>query len=173
GRQRVVLDHRPWGAYARDVAFDPQDGARLATAGSDGKARLWTIDPTGRTPPEATVVGRLVSLATCVAFRPPFGRELAAGDEDGSARVWDVETGEEVLAISGLGEGVFDIAFSPDGTLLATADESGFKEPGSVTVWDMEAGRVRFRLRQSDQVHEVAFSPDGTRLATACADRTV
>jgi WD40 repeat protein/tRNA A-37 threonylcarbamoyl transferase component Bud32 len=176
GRQLAVLDLGRLG-FVWDIAFHPQDDTRLATACADGTIQLWTIDPTGGMPPTSSVLGRLNTPIKTLAFRPPLGRELAAGAGDGSVHVWNVETKEEVRAISDLGKPVPDVAFSADGSLLATANSGDlfvdFYRPASVTVYDWEAGRVRFTLPLSEAVSGVAFSPDGTRLATACSDKTV
>lgn len=172
GKELVTLDHRRWDGV-RDVAFHPNDHSRLAAACADGTVLLWTIDPAGQVPPESTVVARLGAPIEALAFRPPLGGELAAGTSGGSVHVWRVETKEEILAIRSLGEAVGQVTFSRDGTLLATANDGGYKKPGSATVYDMEAGSVRFTIPLTDSVTGVAFSPDASRLATACHDKTI
>jgi WD40 repeat protein len=59
------------------------------------------------------------------------------------------------------------VAFSPDGTRLATA--SGDR---MARVWEVTSGTELHTLRHGSAVVGVAFSPDGTRLATASSDRT-
>jgi len=172
GQQRLVLDH-PQSEGVEAVAFHPEDDALIATGCMDGTIRLWTIDPTGRTPPTSTLIGRHDAPIEALAFRPPLGRDLAVGTRDGSVHVWRVETGERLLTIPDLGERVHDVAFSVDGRLLAAANSLGQFQGGSATVWDMEAGRVRFTLPLSNTAFGVAFHPDGTRLAMASDDKTV
>jgi WD40 repeat protein len=57
------------------------------------------------------------------------------------------------------------VAFSPDGTLLATASADG-----SARLFDPATGAELARLGHDGPVTAVAFSPDGTLLATASAD---
>ncbi|MGH3659439.1 MAG: WD40 repeat domain-containing protein, partial [Micromonosporaceae bacterium] len=64
---------------------------------------------------------------------------------------------------------VVDLAFSGDGTRLATAGGDG-----TVRVWDPRTGEQLLVLRgHKGSVISVAFSPDGSRLASAGADGTV
>jgi WD40 repeat protein len=57
------------------------------------------------------------------------------------------------------------VAFSPDGTRIATASDDK-----TARVWDSASGRELARLTHEDPVNGVAFSPDGTRIATASGD---
>ena len=61
------------------------------------------------------------------------------------------------------------VAFSPDGTKLATASEDK-----TARLWDVATGKLLGDpLRHDNRVNAVAFSPDGTKLATASDDKTV
>ena len=61
------------------------------------------------------------------------------------------------------------MAFSPDGTRLASASGDG-----TVKVWDAATGQETLTLKgHTGAVTSVAFSPDGTRLASASWDATV
>jgi WD40 repeat protein len=62
---------------------------------------------------------------------------------------------------------VAGVAFSPDGTRLATASLDR-----TARVWVLSDGTELQSLQHQDWVQGVAFSPDGTRLATASRDKT-
>ena len=48
------------------------------------------------------------------------------------------------------------VAFSPDGSLLATGAHDS-----TVKLWDPTTGQLRGTLTHEDAVYGVAFSPDG------------
>lgn len=70
---------------------------------------------------------------------------------------------------------VADLAFSPDGKLLATVGgESLLYRPGDVAVWDAATGARKGTFAGHDSsVWSVAFSNDGKTLATGSYDGTV
>ncbi|MDY6940861.1 MAG: NB-ARC domain-containing protein [Cyanobacteriota bacterium] len=64
---------------------------------------------------------------------------------------------------------VFTVAFSPDGSLLATGEARG-----EVRVWEVATGKPLLALPgHTGWVRSVAFSPDGKILASGSEDRTI
>ena len=88
--------------------------------------------------------------------------------ESGEAYVWDVETGRELFTLRGHTTNVQEVAFSPDGTRIATASIDR-----TVKLWDAATGQEVFTLRgHTAGVLCLAFSPDGHRLASGGIDWT-
>ena len=113
------------------------------------------------------------------ALQPPPARQrLATASYDGRAKVWSLEkaprtdggrlVAREMLTLAGHADWIRAVAFSPDGSKLATASDDR-----TAKVWDAATGEELSTLTGHDDfVGSVAFSPDGTRLATASWDGT-
>lgn len=120
----------------------------------------------------------LHSVRTIAAHQPggspgvaysPDGRRLASIGVDGTAKVWDIAAGELVHSLSGGPDTVgYDIAFSPDGNLLAASWLS------QVLIWDAVSGDLLLRLPGQvvgmGTTDRLAFSPNSARLAVANVD---
>jgi eukaryotic-like serine/threonine-protein kinase len=94
----------------------------------------------------------------------PDHRFLLVGGFEGRIHFVDLLTGETETT-QGLEKdwGVSGMAFTPDGTILATASAEG-----TVSLWDTTRREVVDELRgHLNGVHAVAVSPNGQRLASA------
>lgn len=136
-----------------DAAFTP-DGSALAAADDDGTIRFWdaeTREPlkTLRDP------GEYFALS-------PDGRLLAAGWLlDRTVRLWDVDRGEPVGPPLSSGEGLWDLAFSPDGKTFSAAGTDG-----AVHVWRISAGVPHAIGALPAGTETLFFTPDGSTLVT-------
>src|SRR4051794_22173353 len=161
------------------IAFSP-DGLTLATASGDFRAvSLWDV-ATGRVRAELSDhQGPLWS----VAFSPdgtilaaasgvvPAVAESAGDGQEGEIRLWDLSGPRPRPRANLVGHayGIISVAFSPDGTTLASG---GFDR--SVKLWGVAAGREWATLDGHEGwVAAVAFSPDGSVLATGSHDQTI
>lgn len=164
-----------------------QDGSTLATVGYREKTvRLWDAD-TGREFGSRLVHPNLVKTLTY----SPDGKQMATvcwPENYGNVKTikpqiksWEVVDGRERYSIESE-IGIFPLAYSPDGKLLAAGECSAAKAVGSfrdvaealIRIFDADDGReIRSFVAHADDIFGLAFSPDGTKLASASADRSV
>src|SRR5262249_36336889 len=87
---------------------------------------------------------------------------LAAGDQGGGISVWEAGTGRLQFRAAGSISRVNSVAFSADGTLLASGGHYDGK------LWEVHSGREILRMIPHDRdCLRLAFSPDGRRLAAS------
>ncbi|MGB7157946.1 MAG: WD40 repeat domain-containing protein, partial [Tepidisphaeraceae bacterium] len=142
------------------LAFS-RDGEFLASAGGDGKVKVWS----SRTGREVQTLGAHAGFACSVAFHPD-GRHVASVGADEQVKVWDWTTGEKLFsepcdAVHRFGS-AHAAVFSPDGRQLAAGNA------GDVNVWDWNSGSKNpLHTFPGDDKRRisVAFSADGRRLA--------
>jgi len=124
--------------------------------------RLWGL-PNGEA---ARVLTHESGSVNAIAFSSD-GKTLAVGD-DKYTYLWQVPQGEllakMVQSNTPLGYGVRDLAFSPDGSLLATASNV---TNGPVRVWEVPSGKPAGDLGGGHESYPnlVRFSCDGRFLA--------
>lgn len=149
---------------AETVAFSP-DGNSIAAGGADRMVRIW--DTKGKQLQELPIydAGEKTPGVTCVAFSPD-GKALAvAASLLKPVSFWDVASGaklDQSLELNSFKQFAWGVAYSPDGTSLATAGPSGLE------LWDLKSKNRSFvkPLGERFQPRKVVFSPDGSLLAT-------
>ena len=153
------------------VAFSPK-GDVLASGGNrDQNIILWDVKAKKEL---RRILTSYWGGVQCLAWSPS-GEVLASAGLDTANNIclWDPASGQEirkwVAHQHGDGFSRPALAFSPDGTLLATG--GGDKVVG---LWNATTGQNRMHLLGHQRaVTAVAFSPDGRTLASGSGDHTV
>jgi WD40 repeat protein len=100
----------------------------------------------------------------------PNGQNLATGHYDGEIRIWLASNGE-LLRVIDTGTVIESLAYSPDGTVLATGE--GYFE-NNIHLWDTSTGVLLRTLEgHNNAVGSLAYSPDGRLLASGSYDGNV
>jgi eukaryotic-like serine/threonine-protein kinase len=180
GSRQVVLWRAATGAVlktldypGRGLAFSP-DASLVATWDDSGRIDLWSL-PGGES---LGFLTRGTNQVLGVAFsRNHWKREsgpkptadwlLAAGDHGGMVTIWDLQYRTAWATCPDSLFEVTTLAFSPDGTLLATGGRD------HVRLWDVATGKFLLSCSNLSETSGVAFSRDGRRLATAGPGRWV
>ena len=142
--------------WVNAVAFSP-DGTTMAFASSASAVRLWSISTqqlTATLPHPGPVTG--------VAFHSDDTVVTSAAD--GTARIWHLPG----PVLTGHGDIVNGVAFSPDGRTLAIGS-------GETQLWDVN-GRDPLAVSMTNTARfssSIAYAPDGSTLAVGSRDGTV
>jgi WD40 repeat protein/serine/threonine protein kinase len=160
-----VLQNMPrlvrfWPHGLRVTALDVS-GSTVASAGTDGLVRLWSID-TGQQIGDALKHDGRVNQ---VVFSPD-GIFVASASEDGTARIWRASDRALVGTVLRHDRGVYDVAFSPDSKVLATAGADGW-----VKLWQLGSDAPYARINFEAPVGRVVFTQDGARFAAVTLAR--
>jgi WD40 repeat protein len=157
------------------VAVDP-DGKVLVSGAADRSVRGWDPDSgkqlwswTGK------------SAVCSVAIRPG-AKTMAVGTADGTLHVLDISGGspKEMMTTSAHVAGVAGIAYSPDGSKLATAGGDGATRIWTIDDDGQPTALARFEGQPKtgsssgfSPLSGIAFSPDNRFVATVGADTVV
>jgi WD40 repeat protein len=182
---------RLWKAATRQIVADfplegsclglafAMDGRTLAAStisrsgggmsGTGGSITLYRI-------PEGTRLSSFPSKPSGADPGVPFActadlSVAAYPSRDGRIRVVDLRKGEELWTAVAAKEFVTTLAFSPDGSTLASG--AGFTE-SDIRLWKVATGEPIGKLAgHSSWVSSIVFWPDGKRLASSSADQSL
>jgi dipeptidyl aminopeptidase/acylaminoacyl peptidase len=134
----------------------------------DNSLRLWDVE-TGK---EISRFDDVLFPINSVAFAPD-GKSIVAGGVNSMLGLWDIETGKRVRRFLAP-TNVLSVAFSPDGTQVASSHRGGLKDGkwfdpqhSVIILWDVKTGREVRRLRgHTAKIHSLAFSADGRFIAS-------
>jgi WD40 repeat protein len=161
---QTAVRHYPSVAFSRDGRF-----VLVPIPYTGPKFREWEEVATVR---DVTAGKDLCTLKTkSVLALPRFtfspdGKQVAGFTFPGGVHLWDAASGKETNTLSGKLREVKNLAFSPDGKLLACVGQDNTNK-GGLMLWDVAQGKEIFTFTADtvDSLLAVAFSADGKYLA--------
>jgi WD40 repeat protein len=156
-KRTFLFEHQTHRALVESIAFSP-DGKWLASADTQGDIKVWDVQ---NEPVAIPPLNGGKSRISSVKFSPVKDNLiLASAGADGDVKLWGTQDWQILHRIS-TGT-VLDLAFSPNGDILAGA---GWE---TVDLWAIENGAHILSFKES--ARSVVFSSDGTTLATGGTD---
>lgn len=134
----------------RSLVYD-STGARLASAGDDGRLRIW-VSATG----EMLWDLKHEFPVRDVVFSPD-GTTVIVACDDQAIHVWDLDTGQQRKVIRGHRGRVTKLAIRPDGRELASNGTGR-----SLKIWDLERAYSGYEtINTQVSISNVTFSSNG------------
>ena len=157
--------------------FSP-DYTHVLTSSYDQIGRLWNINAQENIRAYLGAKDRLWSIA-----QSPSGAYVAAACNDGRVYFWEASTAKKLEILPNYDDSqtvaggtsdaghkgpVFDVAFDPTSSFVATAGADG-----TTRIWNLGLLRQVTVLKgHADKVYSVRFSDDGSYVLTASRDKT-
>lgn len=158
------------------IAFNP-DGNTLTSANRDGSILVWNLEE--RLSNAKRLLGHTETFVTSVAFSP-VENIVASGGYDNKIIFWDAVTSELIGEPLLLKSVVRDLAYSPDGTILASTSCATSEGPFSgcdkaeILLWDVTSRKLIGTplIGHQDYAISLSFNPDGKTLLSSSVDGT-
>ena len=154
----VLEGHLSW-KWTTTLAFTPEGGLLVSGSFSDeDRIKLWNV----ATREMKGVLKGHAAAVNQVVFSPD-GSILASCSNDRSVRIWEVATQKaKFTLVRNLGEAVYSIAITPDGSVLAAA----VPRNNAIGFWNLTTGRQIAEWVAGYSNYMIAYSPDGSILAS-------
>ena len=162
-KRKTTLPVHTWSITS--IVLSP-DGKTIVSGHHDGTVQLWDAQ-TGKN--KNTLIGRNTGDVDSVMFSPDGNMIATGGKFDKTVQLWDANTGKSISTFKGHTDGIYSVAFSPDGKTIVSGSLDN-----TARLWDTQTEKSISTFKgHTGSIYSVAFSPDGETIASASADMTV
>ncbi len=143
------------------IAIYNGDNGRLALGGQNGEVKVWDL----KARQSLVTIEANSQPITGLAFSSD-GAQLATASSDQTVKVWDWQAKKLIIEIKVT---AFKIAFSPDGTQVAVAEDR------QITLWNAKDGKLVTTLTTGPRAPSdtLLYSPDGQYIVNGGSIQTL
>jgi serine/threonine protein kinase/WD40 repeat protein len=150
GKLVRTLDH--WSANIRAITYSP-NGLFVAAMDVRGEPKVFSLErPSDILDVEAEPHGPSVGFA--IAINP--AGTMGASAADNAIWLWNPATGKKIRPLEGPTKSIYELAFSPNGSILVGVSFPNQLRQSKLICWDTNTGR---RLRAESLVDVFAIVP--------------
>lgn len=159
-----LINFRAHTYYVRSVSIST-DSKLVATCGEDKSFKVFDI-----------ATGQIVHSETSyLAYRharfSPDGSKIAIAISDYSIKILSAKNWSQITSLTGTNSWVDDMAFSGDGTRIASLSNDNGKR--SIKITDLTTQNSIFTEQHTQAINRLITSPDGNKFITTSSDGTI
>ncbi len=177
GRNAII--YHGHSSYVEGVAWSPNKPL-IVSGGADGTAQIWDATTGSHI---YTYQGHIYTYQGSAYQNhawvnrvgwSPDGKFIVSCDQTSDSsriatvQIWEATTGKTLITYRGHTNGVYAVAWSPDGSRIASAGYDG-----TLHIWEITAGNTITTYHGSAFLFGLSWSPDGKYVALGNSDNTV
>ena len=163
-----LTDNDLWTHHGQEgggIAFHPRE-SRYVLAKTNATLEIWdhgAIKPTRTLSGHGKADGSEATGRTVIwlTFHPQ-GKQLAAGLGDGTICIWNPDTGKYLRSWKGHDSSTQSLAYSPDGTRLASLSS----EDETLKIWNTDTAKIVRSIPFIPYSFSLSWNKDGTRIVS-------
>lgn len=155
--------------YSINAVCVSPNGLEILSSGDDGTIRLWDINSKTQTNSIVGVKNNKGAIwpVTEVAFSPN-GKTFISAQRDSYPKLWDTTTAKMIKRIGQKAAGVYSLAISPNGILIATGAY------GTIMIFDSNTNKeFSIEAAKNAAIISLKFSPDNKTLLAVSENQEI
>ena len=155
--------------YTINTVCVSPNGLEILSSGDDGTIRVWDINSKTQTKNIAGDKNNKGATwpVTEVAFQPD-GKTFISAQRNSYPKIWDTTTAKQIKRVGQKAAGVYSLAISPNGILIATGSY------GTIIIFDSNTNKeFSIEAAKNAAIISLKFSPDNKTLLAVSENQEI